>query len=230
MKKTLLLVAALAFAGLASAQSNGYYLENSGRINNTVQTYAAVNGQGGSLSRAEGSAQAVANGTVVQRPGHVEVTGAVTGFNNAVAFNTAYGSGVGSASSVGWSDATVTGHATSVIPTGHVTVAGTVDGGMQNPVRNGTDVHVSATTAQDGFVNTSYQGGFAVTGNVGSTPIAGGSSLIGNVQDTKYAGGEVVAGGVTFSGGTPAGQSAAVRFGNTGVTVNATGSFVDPAQ
>lgn len=232
MKKTLrlLALAALAFAGIASAQSNGYYLENAGRINNTVQTYAAVNGNGGSLSRAEGAAQAIANGTVVQRPGHVEVTGAVSGFNNAMAFNTSFGSGVGSASSVGWSDATVTGHATSVIPTGYVTVAGTVDGGMQNPVRNGTDVHVSATTAQDGFVNTSYEGGFAVTGNVASTPIAGGASLTGNVQDTKYAGGEVVAGGVTFSGGTPAGQSAAVRFGNSGVTVNATGSFYDPAH
>jgi hypothetical protein len=221
-------MAALVLAASVSAQS--YYLENSGRIHNVTQTYAAVNGAGGSLSHAEGSAQAIATGSVVNLPGNVAVTGAVSGFNNVMAFNTAFGSGVGSASSTGWSDATTYGHSTSVLPYGTVTVNGVADGGMQNPVRNGTDASVLATTSQDGFVQASYAGGFAVQGAIVQTPVAGGATVAGIVQDTKYADGQVVAGGVTFSGGTPAGQSAAVRFGNTGVTVEANGSFDDPAH
>ena len=227
MKKFLLSLAFLA-CGAASAQS--YYLQNDGRIHNVTQTYAAVNGNGGSLSHAEGSAQAVANGTVAVTPGNVAVTGAVSGFNNAVAYNTAYGSGVGSASSQGWSDARTFGNASSSIPTGSVSVNGVVDGGMANPVRNGTDVFVSATTSQDGFVNASYNGGFAVTGQVAQAGIPGGAAVTGSVQDTKYSHGEVVAGGVTFSGGAPAGQSAAVRWGNSGVTVETNGQFIDPAH
>lgn len=226
MKKLLAAVAAFAVAGVASAQS--YYLQNSGRIDNTVQTYAAVNGNGGSLSHAEGQAQAVAVGTVVNTPGNVAVTGDVSGYNKGVAYNTAFGSGVGSASSQGWSDATTYGHSTSVLPYGSVTVSGVADGGMQNPVRNGTDINIQATTAQDGFVNASYKGGFAVVGTITQTHANGATAVAGSVTDTKYADGEVVAGGVTFTGGTPAGQSAAVRYGNTGVTVNASGSFVDP--
>lgn len=229
MKRLTSLLAFLAFAGAASAQSS-YYLQNDGRIHNVTQTYAAVNGAGGSLSHAEGSAQAVATGSVAVSPGSVAVTGAVSGFNNATAFNTAYGSGVGSASSQGWSDARTFGNASSTLPTGSVSVNGIVDGGMTNPVRNGTDVHVSATTAQDGFVNAMYNGGFAINGSISQTPIAGGASVFGAVQDTKYSHGEVVAGGVTFSGGTPAGQSAAVRWGNSGVTVEANGQFIDPAH
>lgn len=228
MKKSLVALAALALAGVASAQSTGYYLQNSGRIDNTVQTYAAVNGNGGSLSHAEGQAQAVAVGTVANSPGNVSVTGDVSGYNKGVAYNTAFGSGVGSASSQGWSDATTYGHSTSVLPYGNVTVSGVVDGGMQNPVRNGTDINIQATTAQDGFVNASYKGGFAVVGSITQTHANGVTAVAGVVTDTKYADGEVVAGGVTFTGGTPAGQSAAVRYGNTGVTVNAAGSFIDP--
>ena len=228
MKRFSFLLAALAFAGAASAQSS-YYMQNDGRIHNVTETYAAVNGAGGSLSHAEGSAQAVANGTVAVSPGSVAVTGAVSGFNNATAYNTAFGSGVGSASSQGWSDARTFGNASSTLPTGSVSVNGIVDGGMTNPVRNGTDVHVSATTSQDGFVNAMYNGGFAVNGSISQTPIAGGAAVAGQVTDSKYSHGEVVAGGVTFSGGTPAGQSAAVRWGNSGVTVEANGQFVDPA-
>lgn len=231
MKKFILgAIAALALVGIASAQSQGYYLENAGRIQNTLQAYASVQGAGGSLSHAEGSAQAIANGVVAQLPGSVAVVGDVSGFNRAVAYNTSFGAGQGMASSVGWSDATVSGWSTAVIPSGYVSVNGVVDGGMQNPVRNGTDVHVIAGTAQDGFVNTSYAGGFAVTGNVTATPIPGGWRLTGNVQDTKYADGQVMAGGVTFAGGTPAGQTAADRGGNTGVVVNVNGAFDDPVH
>lgn len=228
MKKSFLSLAILLACGAAFAQSQGYYLQNEGRIHNTVATYASVNGAGGSLSHAEGSAQAVANGSVAQLPGFVSVTGAVSGYNNGVAYNTSFGSGQGSASSLGWSDATVYGNATAVIPTGHVTVNGVVDGGMIDPVRNGTDLHIVAGTAQDGFVNASYNGGFSVNGSVGSTSIAGGAAVTGNVQDSKYAHGEVAVGGVTFTGGTPAGQSAAARWGNTGVVVETNGSFIDP--
>lgn len=223
------LSAALLFVSPVFAQQS-YQLVNEGRINNTVQTYAAVNGNGGSLSHAEGQAQAIAVGGVVATPGNVAISGDVSGYNKGVAYNTAFGNGVGSASSQGWSDASVTGTASSYIPTGHVTVAGQVDGGMQNPVRNGTDINIQATTAQDGFVNASYKGGFAVVGAVSQTPVAGGATVAGSVTDSKYADGEVVAGGVTFTGGTPAGQSAAVRYGNTGVTVNASGHFIDPVH
>lgn len=228
IKRISTLVALLSLAGICSAQS--YYLENSGRVHNTLQTYAAVNGNGGSLSHAEGTAQAVATGSVVNMPGSVAVTGAVSGYNTATAYNTSFGSGVGSASSQGWSDAQTYGHSTSVLPYGSVTVNGIVDGGMTNPVRNGTDVFVSATTSQDGFANASYNGGFAVVGSISQTPIAGGAAVAGQVTDTKYSHGEVVAGGVTFTGGTPAGQSAAVRWGNSGVTVETNGSFIDPAH
>lgn len=229
-RKSLAFVAlALGLVAAASAQSNGYYLENSGRINQAVTVYANVNGAGGSLSHADGSAQAIANGTVAQLPGSVSVTGDVSGYNKATAYNTAFGAGQGSASSNGWSDATVFGNATSVIPTGYVTVAGTVDGGMQNPVRNGTDVHVNAGTAQDGFSNASYAGGFAVNGDVAATPAAGGWGLTGNVQSAQYSDATVNVGAVTFTGGAPAGQSAADRSGNAGVVVNISGNFDDPA-
>lgn len=231
MKKSLvsiMAIAAMAFAGIASAQQTGYYAQNSGRVQNTVEAYAAVNGNGGSMSVAEGSSQAVANGSVHNAPGVVNVTGDVAGFNKAVAYNTSFGNGVGSALSTGWSDATTTGHSTSVLPYGNVTVSGTVDGGMHNPVRNGTDVKVQATTSQDGFVNADYKGGFAVNGHIAQTNGGGTTYLAGGVGSTQYSGGEVVAGGVTFNGGTPAGQAAAVRFGNSGVTVNVGGSFVDP--
>lgn len=230
-RKTLAFTAlALGFAAAASAQSAGYYLENSGRINQAVTVYASVNGAGGSLSHADGSAQAIANGAVVQLPGSVSVTGDVAGFNKATAYNTSMGAGQGSATSNGWSDATTYGNATSVIPTGYVTVAGSVDGGMVDPVRNGTDVHINAGTAQDGFANASYNGGFAVNGNVAATPIAGGWSLVGNVQSAQYSEAQVAVGGVTFSGGTPAGQTAADRSGNAGVVVNIDGRFDDPAR
>lgn len=230
-RKTLAFLAlSLGLAVAASAQSNGYYLENSGRIQQAVTVYASVNGAGGSLSHADGSAQAIANGTVVQLPGSVSVTGDVAGFNKATAYNTAFGAGQGSATSNGWSDATVFGNATSVIPTGYVTVAGTVDGGMIDPVRNGTDVHVNAGTAQDGFSNANYAGGFAVNGAVAAVAVPGGYVLAGNVQSSQYADGTVAVGGVTFAGGAPAGQSAAQREGNTGVVANLSGSFDDPAH
>lgn len=230
MKKSLVLLAALAVASMSAFAGENYYLQNAGRIDNTVQTYAAVNSNGGSMSHAEGQAMAAANGTVATSPGKVSVTGGVAGFNNGVAYNTVFGSGVGSASSQGWSDATTFGNATSVTPHGSITVAGSADGGMTNPVRNGTDINIQASTAQDGFVNASYNGGFAVNGQITTAYSGGGWSVTGIVQDSKYGNGEVVAGGVTFAGGTPAGQTAAVRYGNSGVTVNASGSFIDPVH
>lgn len=223
-----IIFAALAMFAISAHAQQSYHLENSGRISNSVSTYAAVNGGGTSVSHAEGAAQAIAAGSVVNLPGTVGVTGHVEGYNTASAFNVSTGNGIGSAGSVGWSDATVRGHSVSVLPFGNVNVAGTVDGGMLNPVRNGTDVNVIATTSQDGFVNAEYKGGFSVSGSISQSNIPGGKAVYGVVQDTKYGDGKVVAGGITFTDGTPAGQSAAVRFGNAGVEVKVDGSFYDP--
>lgn len=239
-----LAVLALSSAAFAIQPVGGTFnLENSGRIQSSISTYSSVNGTGSSLSHAEGTAGATANGTVTNplmqgTVGTVSVTGDISGYNTGMAYNVSTGSGHGAASSTGWSDATLTGNSSTgtalSVPGGVISgtleVSGIADGGMQNNVRNGTDINIRAGTSQDGFVGAMYNGGFAISGSIPAVGIAGGASLQGNVQSTQYSHGEVVAGGVTFSDGTPSGQTAAVRSGNSGVMVNTSGSFNDPVQ
>ncbi|RZJ26192.1 MAG: hypothetical protein EOO54_03755 [Haliea sp.] len=225
MFKRSLVFAALAAAAMLAQAQQSYQLTNQGRIHDAVSAYASVNGQGSSLSHAEGAQQAIANGRVGATPGSVVLSGDLSGFSRATAYNVATGSGVGTAGAGGWSDASLQGYATSKLPTGEVTIRATADGGMVDAVRNGSDATVLATTRQDGFADGTYRAGFAADGKI--TQVGG--AITGIVQDTSYAHGEAVAGGVTFSGGTPPGQAAAVRYGNAGAVVNVDGSFIDPA-
>lgn len=237
MKKLIVsLLAAFAFAGLAQAQAVGQYLQNDGRINNSVSTYAAANGAGTSLSVARGEASAAASGFVSVVPGTAGgYTGAVAALgghsqtsNQGMAYNVSTGAGQGQAESHGWADARTFGSATFTAPGQTLSIAGSTDSGMADPVRNGTDVHVVAGTNTDGWAGASTSGAFLVTGYVGSAPIPGGVAVVGGVADIKESTAEAAAGGVTFAGGTPAGQSAATRWANAGTVVNASGSFSDP--
>lgn len=232
MKKTLklsLLASLLAVAGIASAQSNT--VTNEGRIMSSTQVFASVNGNGGSLSHAETRTGATANGSIgAPSAGNASLTGDIAGYSNITAYNTAFGSGVGTAGGRTWSDARVFGDIGVHIPTGNGAIALDVEGGMRDPGRNGSDVTVQATTRQDGFANGMYNGGATVSIAMASGPSNGSTSVQGNVQSTSYQHGEVVAGGVTFNGGTPDGQSAAVRFGQSGVQVTTDGWFHDPAH
>ncbi len=245
-------------------------LDVSGRTYSSISTYATAAGNGGSLSHAESTAGSAATGTAAAAAGTVSVTGAISGYNTGMAYNTSVGSGTGSATSTGWSDATVTGSAAYAAPNkGTVSVNGTLDGGMIDPVRNGTDVNISAGRAQDGFVSTTYAGTMSVVGTVlqtavvtttpgsggsgggnnhgnngqgnncqgnscggnnnggGSSPVVVGTTetVTGSIVQSSTANGEVFVGAVTFTGGTPAGQTAAVRNGNTGVEVTVGGQF-----
>lgn len=211
-------------------QASTYFGENSGRISVQAATYGSVNGNGGSMSHAETQADAHSNGFVSQNAAGVAMGGEVGGSVKAVAYNTVIGSGVGSASAGGWSDASFNANAATVNPTGFVQGAVGVDGGMGNAVRNGVDAHVIASTAQDGFAQGTFAGTAALVGTVGQVAIPGGGAVTGAVVGLQTSDGTASAGAVTFTDGAPAGQSAAVRFANTGVEVNVTGNFDDPAK
>lgn len=184
------------------------------------------------------------------------LTGTSTTTGSAMAFNVSTGSGKGTASSVGWSDSRVTGNVTSNVtntttikdlgnngndkPVGHasgsetmtgntsqLSISGSTDSGMTNPVRNGVDFGVVAGTSQDGYAASTSTGTFAISGTTSQLPITGGFSLANGLTSTQSSQSTAVAGAVTFSDGTPAGQSAAQRWSNGGTDVNVSGSFVN---
>lgn len=210
-----LAVVAAAF-GVSQANAQSVASVANGRLSVQTASYAAVNGAGASASHAQVDASAYSTSVLAISPAGGAVNAAVGGGVNAVAYNTAVGSGVGSASAGGWADSSynIGGSAPGV------NAALNLDGGMGNAVLNGTDAHVIASTAQDGFANGTY----AATGYVGGTfnPATGAVVAIvgGATQDTTAA-----AGAVTFTGGAPVGQTAAVRYSNSGVTTNVTADF-----
>lgn len=234
MKKSLIALAVLTVSGFASAQSVNYYLENSGRVNSSAATYATVNGDGTSNSVAQGAAMAQANGTVGSNPINggqkLVLTGASNTTGSAMAFNVSTGNGTGSASSVGWSDAQTYGNNTFTNGHGTITMAGSTDGGMTNNVRNGVDVGVQAGRSQDGYADGTSSGSFDAKGKTQQTWSNGVATINGNVTTDHASQSTADAGGVTFTGGTPAGQSAAQRWANGGTQVNVSGSFDDPAH
>ncbi|AMM23023.1 hypothetical protein [Variovorax sp. PAMC 28711] len=225
MKKHLFALAILAASGIASAQS--YHAINQGSISNTVHAVAAVNGAGSSYSVAKGDASSIAHATVstLGLPGYSGQQQALTGNTSTsvtgVAYNTVTGAGVGSASSIGNAAAHVDGWTSFNTP--HQALA------MNGDATSTSGGAVIAGTAQDGFFGGSATAGFAVNGYVGSTGIPGGSQIVGGVFDSKYATADVGAGAVTFPGGAPAGQTAAVRGATADGIAHAAGSFSDPA-
>ena len=227
-----ILAAALLATGLASAQSS-YSLQNDGRVQNTASTYAAVTGDGTSNSVAKGQTAASSGGSVAVNPiaGGAEL--AVSGWSatsgSGMAFNVSTGSGNGSAVSQGLSDARTFGDAAFANAHGAIAVGGSTDSGMTDAVRNGVDYKVATGTSQDGFAGGSSNGSFAAGGWTTQTPIAGGATVSAGVWDTKASQSTADAGGVTFTDGVPAGQSAAYRSANAGTDVKASAWYVDPA-
>ena len=231
MKKSIIALAILAAAGLASAQS--YSLQNDGRIQNSIATYSSASGDGSSRSVAQGAAGATANGYVTASPipGGMSATlgGASSTYGNGTAFNISNGNATGTAQTNGWSDARTFGNVSYQTPTQHLNLSGSTDSGMTNPVRNGVDYSVNAGKSQDGYAEGTSKGQFDGHGYVAAMPIAGGVSVTGGVFDSKTSESTSFAGPVTFTGGAPVGQSAASRSANAGTEVTFSGSFADPA-
>lgn len=234
MKKSLLILAAsLAVAMSASAQTASY-LENSGRIWNRVETNAVVIDNGTSNSVARGAQSASASGVVTSTaiPGGqaLSLSGAVETVGSGMAFNVSTGNGTGYASSQGWSDANVNGFNNFSNAHGTMQMSGYTDSGMASPVGHGVDVNVSAGRSQDGFAAGADGGSFSITGWTVQVPVAGGTAVAASISDTKTSHASAEAGAVTFTDGTPAGQSAAFRTANSGNVSEASGSFIDPAH
>ena len=214
MKKSLIVLALLASAGLASAQ-----VANSGRISVQTATYAASGPNGSSASHAEVQAAANASTQAVYVPATTTgyVASNIGGGVTAVAYNTAINGGSGSASAGGWSDATSVVNGANGVPGQSSQGNLTLDGGMIDPLRNGTDAPVVAGTSQDGFATGTY----SAAGTLVGSPLG--------VSGTTTQDSAASAGAVTFQGGVPAGQTAAVRYANSGVVTSVTGSFVNTA-
>jgi hypothetical protein len=225
-------VAALALAAAASAQSVDFRLENSGRIWNKVETNAVVIDNGTSNSVAKGAQSATAVGGVSSLPiaGGQALTlyGAVETVGSGMAFNVKTGNGTGYGKSDGWSDANVNGYNTFTNEHGSITMAGKTDSGMEAPVGHGVDIHVNAGPSQDGYAAGADGGSFAIVGQTQQLPVAGGATIAAFVSDTKTSHASAEAGAVTFTDGTPAGQTAAIRTANSGNVTEASGSFIDP--
>lgn len=235
MKKSLVLAAALALAAFgAAAQSVDYRLENSGRIYNRVETNAVATDNGTANSVAKGAQSATAVGGVSSNPiaGGATLTlwGAVETVGSGMAFNVSTGSGTGYAKSEGWSDANVNGHNNFSNQHGSLTMNGFTDSGMASPVGHGVDIKVDAGRSQDGYAAGADGGSFAIVGQTQQLPVAGGATVAAYVSDTKTSHSSAEAGAVTFTDGTPAGQSAAFRHANSGNVSEAHGSFYDPVH
>lgn len=219
------IAALMAIAAPAAAQS--YQAANAGSISNQTQAHAAVNGNGTAYSVAKGAASAIAHGGVSTSalPGHTgqqqALTGDVATTVTGQAYNIGTGSGVGSALSAGEAAASVNGWTAFSRPNQQLHMAGDTSSTASGAV--------VASTSRDGFFGASSTAGFAVSGYVGSAPIPGGPQIVGGVTDTKYSTADAGAGGVTFEGGTPAGQSAATRYGDAAGNASVSAWFTDPA-
>lgn len=244
MKKTLIALAVLAFAGAASAQqAASSYVANHGNISNTVQTSASSNGIGSSYSAATGNAAASGSGYAVTTfdkngnpcvttQGAVAIGGTASTSNSGTAFNISTGNGTGSASTRGWADADVVAGASYYGPAQWVSVAGSVDAGHQNNAF-GTDISVVAGPNTGGFAAATTTGSFAALGAVGSTICSSvvcnsntvTKSVFGGVSDTKSSVSTAVTGTMVVNGNT-LNQAPSNAQGST--IVNVTGGFGDP--
>lgn len=228
----------IVFAALAAcaacAFAQNYHLENSGRIWNRVETNAVATDNGTSNSVAKGSMSAAASGAVQSNPiaggQSLALWGAVQTEGSGMAFNVSTGNGTGYANSNGWADANVNGYNNFSNQHGSLTTSGFTDSGMASPVGHGVDVSVIAGRSQDGFAAGGDSGSFSVAGQTSQTPVAGGAQVSAWVADTKESNSWAEAGAVSFTDGTPAGQSAAYRHANSGNVTEAQGAFYDPVH
>lgn len=231
-------IAALAIAAAAAlpalAQSVDYRLENSGRIWNRIETNASVTDGGTSNSVAKGEMKSIANGYVSSNPiaggRELALGGAVLTEGSGMAFNVSTGAGTGYANSHGWADANVNGYNNFSNPNGYLAMKGETDSGMKAPVGHGVDVDVVAGRSQDGYAAGGDSGSFQIGGFTQQLPIAGGATVSAGVSDKKESNAWSEAGAVSFTGGVPAGQSAAYRHANAGNVTEVSGSFYDPAH
>ena len=234
MKKTLLGIAALAFAGLAAAQSVDYRLENSGRIWNRIETNASVTGEGTSNAVGKSEMKALANGYITSNPiaggRELSLGGAVLTEGSAMGFNVRTGNGAGFSNIDGWADANVKGHNSFANQNGTLEIKGETDSGMKSPVGHGVDVAVHAGSGQDGYAAGGDSGSFQAGGFTQQLPIAGGATVSAGVSDKKESNAWSEAGAVSFTGGVPAGQTAAYRHANSGNITEVSGSFYDPVH
>ncbi|MFA6608830.1 MAG: hypothetical protein WCT07_02890 [Candidatus Paceibacterota bacterium] len=212
----ILAISSAAFASGDHHPSTNYsaVADGSGRVSIQSSTYASVVGAGDSMSSASASAGAASTGTASAGYDGIDISGSLSGYVNAQAYNVSTGKGTGSASAGGWSDAGFMGIATSSVPDmGYVSGVVGIDGGMGNAVLNGVDAHVSAKTNQNGYAGGTYAG----EGSLSGSPA--------EVDGTQSAYGEAYAGNITFTDGTPVPQTAAARSANSGVQVDVHGSF-----
>lgn len=217
----------LAAAGIASAQS--YYGANYGSAGGVANSSALVVNNGSSYGSAKNSESAISNLSVTTAglPGYSgqqqTVAANTSTTSTGQAFNVANGSGAAGLSfAVGGAAAGADGWTSYGNP--HQTLnlngdASSVSGGA-----------VIATRSTDGYYGGAATAGFTASGYVGSTGIPGGSQIVGAVNTSQYATSDAGAGGVTFEGGTPAGQSAAIRGGFANGSSVSTGSFWDPVH
>lgn len=217
-------------AGHAMAQQS-YTLTNEGRIQNSLVTSARLDGPGSVTAHGEQTAFSTANGYVTAKPGVISIGGEVKGGNTGIAFVVGSGpTAQGMVKGDGWSDGRVFGDVKSVLPYGHVQASIDVEGGMRDPVANGTDLHIRAGLNQDIAAGATYGGRADASGYIVQTPIAGGATLAGHVQDSKTVDGDVYASRVTFNGTVPTGLTAGTAQVNTGMVVIVNADFRDPAH
>lgn len=229
MKKTLVALAALLAIGTASAQSVNWQAQNHGNVDVRANTSVSVQGDGDSRSVVNSSATSTFNAGVSVTPGSVAgVTGAAAGgFANGttnaqtLGYNVATGNGVGSFTG----SANATGNAGF---TGSFNAPGqslNIGGGID---ANQTTANVAGSTKTDGWAGSTQTLSSTSSGAVGSGHIPGGAVVVGSVTGETKADSSVGVGGVTFNGGTPAGQSAAPRSAGATGSGWATGAFADP--
>ena len=224
VRASLLAIFALACSQFALAQN----ITNEARIMSNTAAFASVSGAGSSLSDVKTSTGATANGMIALSPATAELKGDIAGYSSIIAFNVRDGAGVGSAGGRVWSDARVHGDLPLAIPTGAGYISLDTEGGFRNPGLNGSDVTVLAGSGQDGLAAAIYNAGGAIKLTMSSGPSNPGVGVQGNLTGTTYEHAESVVAGVVFIGGTPAGQSAAVRFGQSGVESAINGWLHDP--
>lgn len=234
MKKSFVFLTAMLASALTFAQSVDYYLANSGRVWNRVETNAVAVDSGTSNNRATSSMSSTASGYVssVPIPGGqtLALSGTVATQGSGMAFNVSTGNATGYAMSQGWADAGVTGYNRFANEHGTLALSGSTDSGMVSPVGHGVDVNVSAGRSQDGYAAGGDGGSFTISGYTTQVAIPGGAAVAASITDTKESNAWAEAGAVTFTGGTPAGQSAAYRTANSGNVTEASGAFLDPAH
>ncbi len=230
--RSLALIAALAFAGAASAQS--FYGANVATISNSTQAQASVNGAvGSSFTVSKGEAAATAVGSFSMIGGSVgplhggigAISGDSTTRNVATSFNSATGAGIGSGYSSGYADSAVWGSASYSAPGQSLQLAGSTDtGGIRNNP-NGSDVRVQVTTNQDGGAAATTHGAFSVSGYVASA----GGTIAASAQDTKTSEAQAETFRLTFTGAQPVGMTQAGVLSAWGAAqVDASAHAADP--